>query len=227
MQFLKVPYELIEDKNITANEFRIYTFLMSRYNSEKECSYPSLEVIADKIGISTRTIIRSIKNLVKLKYLKVTKKTGLYGIYNEYSEMKYLVTNKEENKVPNLEIKIPKPEKVLKGETEIRLGEYSEVHESKIRLVNKHMELTDKQKDLIGEFDVEVLREALRLFRIKKGRSFTFLMSLYSDVAAKNDKEISDDIIRYSMGNIARLTQEEIETRQALMELEQYGVPVY
>lgn len=227
MQFLKVPYELIEDKNITANEFRIYTFLMSRYNSEKECSYPSLEVIADKIGISTRTIIRSIKNLVKLKYLKVTKKTGLYGIYNEYSEMKYLVPNKEENKVPNLEIKIPKPEKVLKGETEIRLGEYSEVHESKIRLVNKYMELTDKQKDLIGEFDAEVLREALRLFRIKKGRSFTFLMSLYSDVAAKNDKEISDDIIRYSMGNIARLTQEEIETRQALMELELYGVPVY
>ena len=28
------------DKNITANEFRIYTYLLSLYNVEKQCSYP-------------------------------------------------------------------------------------------------------------------------------------------------------------------------------------------
>ena len=35
MQFLKLSYELITDKNITANEFRIYTYLLSLYNTEK------------------------------------------------------------------------------------------------------------------------------------------------------------------------------------------------
>lgn len=36
MQFLKLSYELITDKNITANEFRIYTYLLSLYNTEKK-----------------------------------------------------------------------------------------------------------------------------------------------------------------------------------------------
>lgn len=42
MQFLKLAHELITDKNITSNEFRIYTYLMSLYNKEKKCAYPSI-----------------------------------------------------------------------------------------------------------------------------------------------------------------------------------------
>ena len=44
MQFLKLSYELITDKNITSNEFRIYTYLMSLYNEKQGCSFPSIEV---------------------------------------------------------------------------------------------------------------------------------------------------------------------------------------
>ena len=39
MQFLKLSHELITDKNITSNEFRIYTYLLSLYNEDKQCSY--------------------------------------------------------------------------------------------------------------------------------------------------------------------------------------------
>ena len=34
MQFLKVSTKLITDKNVTANELRIYIYLLSLYNEE-------------------------------------------------------------------------------------------------------------------------------------------------------------------------------------------------
>ena len=51
MQFLKLSYELITDKNITSNEFRIYTYLMSLYNEKQGCSFPPIEVIAERTTI--------------------------------------------------------------------------------------------------------------------------------------------------------------------------------
>ncbi|MGG7213569.1 hypothetical protein ACQPUY_08110 [Clostridium nigeriense] len=41
IQFLKLSYELITDKAINTYEFRIYVYLMSLYNKEKGCSFPS------------------------------------------------------------------------------------------------------------------------------------------------------------------------------------------
>lgn len=91
MQFLRLPYELITDTNITSNEFRIYSYLLSLYNEEKECAYPSIEVIAERTNISIATVKRSIKRLVELGYMIITKKKGLNGNYNEYRKFKYLI----------------------------------------------------------------------------------------------------------------------------------------
>ena len=91
MQFLKLPYELITDNNITSNEFRIYTYLLSRYNEEKQCAYPSMEAISEKINISLRTVKTCIKNLVKLGYMTIEKKKGVNGNYNEYKNLKHLI----------------------------------------------------------------------------------------------------------------------------------------
>ncbi len=239
MQFLKVQYDLITDTNITSNEFRIYTYLMSRFNENKNCAYPSIDVIAVKVGLSTRTVISCIKNLVKLGYMKITKKKGIWGNYNEYSEIKYLVAAKEENKVPaNKEgKKAPKivsdckesgvQLEILKGDEEVpKLSEYTRLHQQKIGLVQKlGIALTEKQKNIIGDFDIEVLRESIRTFRKRRGKFFTFLMDLYLDIASRNNKKISTDIKKYS--KYIELTPEEIETQRALLELQEYGVPVY
>ena len=56
MQFLKLSTDLITDKNITSNEFRIYTYLLSLYNEEKQCSYPSIDVISERLNISISTV---------------------------------------------------------------------------------------------------------------------------------------------------------------------------
>lgn len=95
MQFFKLSYELITDKNITSNEFRIYTYLMSIYNAKKCCSFPSMQVIAEKTTISIATVKRSIKKLVELGYMKVEKQKSKIGNFNKYTNFKHLVPNKE------------------------------------------------------------------------------------------------------------------------------------
>ena len=84
MQFLKLSHELITDKNITSNEFRVYTYLLSLYNEEKDCSYPSIDVISERLNISISTVKRSIKRLEDLKYISIEKRKGLAGNFNIY-----------------------------------------------------------------------------------------------------------------------------------------------
>lgn len=107
MQFLKVAHELITDTTITSNEFRIYAYLMMLYNEKSGCSFPSMETIAYKLGISKRTIVTTIKKLEELEYIKVDKQKAKIGNYNKYSEFKYLVPNKKK------EVKVIKTKKKL------------------------------------------------------------------------------------------------------------------
>lgn len=95
MQFLKLSYELITDKNITSNEFRIYTYLMSLYNEKQGCSFPSIEVIAERTTVSIATVKRSVKKLVELGYMVVEKQKAKIGNYNKYTNFKHLVSDKK------------------------------------------------------------------------------------------------------------------------------------
>lgn len=95
MRFLKLSYELITDKNITSNEFRIYTYLMSLYNEKQGYSFPSIEVIAERTTISIATVKRSIKKLVELGYMVVEKQKAKIGNFNKYTNFKHLVLDKK------------------------------------------------------------------------------------------------------------------------------------
>lgn len=54
---------------------------------------------------------------------------------------------------------------------------YTIEHQQKILLVLKQgIKLTEKQRFILGDMDLEVLREALRRFKKKNGKKFTFLM---------------------------------------------------
>ena len=73
IQFLKLDHELITDTAINTYEFRIYVYLMSLYNKEKGCSFPSQETIAAKLSIGLTTVKKSIKKLNDLGYIKIEK----------------------------------------------------------------------------------------------------------------------------------------------------------
>lgn len=137
IQFFKLSIDLITDQNITSNEFRIYTYLMSRYNKSKNCAYPSIEVIAKKVNISERTVNTAIKNLVKLGYMIIEKKKGVNGNYNEYKEFRYLISDKNfistKTTVEEITVKQDVEEKVKK-ESDIKPIIVSDCKESGLQM---------------------------------------------------------------------------------------------
>ena len=223
MQFLKLPYELITDNNITSNEFRIYTYLLSRYNEEKQCAYPSMEVISEKINISLRTVKTCIKNLVKLGYMTIEKKKGVNGNYNEYKNLKHLIKGvvKSETK-EEVKKEIRKPlivsdckESGVQMEIE-EISPYTREHQQKISLVLKqNVKLTEKQMWLIGYMDLEILRKAVFRFRkTTKTNTFAFLLECYFSECSLNGVEPSKDLQRYSGNMFIPVSEEYLENQR-------------
>lgn len=211
MQFLKLSYDLITDKNITANEFRIYTYLLSLYNSEKNCSYPSLEVISKNLGICLSTVKKSIKRLEKLGYIKIEKRKGLAGNFNIYKNLKHIInTNKKTTKksiktkeiVKKLKDKLSDKDKKVNNENEendannidITKNNKSENIENKHNKnnIDSHINVSlaravtnvdnsNFAKKILSLANENIVREAIKIFKKKRGKTPTFLISLMID----------------------------------------------
>ena len=239
MSYFKLSSELIGDKNINSNEFRIYVYLMSLYNEEKGCSFPSLDTIAEGTNTSKATVNRAIKTLVKLGYMTIIKKRRVAGNFNTYKDFKHMVkvdriqepkqhSKVKEDKKDNDKDDNNKPNGGGKQIDFDEVLEYSQDHQQKINLVLKQgIKLTSKQMFLLGDMDLEVLRKAIFKFKKKCGKYFSLLLNLYIDEAEQCNVYVSRFIERYLKGSYIRMSKEERETQQALRELELYGVPCY
>lgn len=187
MRFLKLSHELIIDKNITSNEFRIYSYLLSLYNVEKECSYPSMEVISDRLNISVATVKRSIKKLSELGYITVEKRKGLAGNFNIYKKLKHIIENI--SKVS----KVEEPDEAIGNTKELPQNIKNEnLEEFKVSKIDNNTNVRlaravtdiDKSnfaKKILSLADEELVREAIRSFKKKKGRNATFLIQMLVD----------------------------------------------
>lgn len=209
MQFTKVANELITDKNISASEFRIYVYLLSLYNEEKKMSFPSYETISKRLNISISTIRRGIKNLVSLGYMVIEKAKGVSGNHNTYKKFKYLVEKaiKEvKTNYKSLFNKITSKNKSVGNSSDlnnyhdedIETKPYKKDHENKISICLKYgIKLTYKQEKLLGCFNLDLLKEALKVFKKKQGKNFSFLINLYYDVCARYGVVPNESIQRY------------------------------
>lgn len=198
MQFLKLSHDLITDKNITSNEFRIYTYLLSLYNADKQCSYPSIEVISERLNISISTVKRSIKRLEELEYISIEKRKGLAGNFNIYKKLKHLITTK----VINKKGKDPKVgvdsngEKPLNGQISVEEALQNIDEEPKVQgkqdSIDNHnnvrmaravtnIDNSNFAKKILSMADEELLREAIRNFKKRRGRNATFLIQMLVD----------------------------------------------
>lgn len=231
MKFLKLSHDLIIDTNITSNEFRIYTYLLSLYNENKKCSYPSIETISNRLNISVATVKRSIKKLVQLGYMIIEKKKSVAGNYNTYKELKHLIknaTNTAKKAFKNIvnERNLVKVSDYKESNVQLEIEElnsYSKEHKGKISLVLKNVKnLNKKQMFLIGDMDLETLKKAI--FRFKKSTktyTFAFLVECYYTECSINGLEPSMDLQRYT-GNkfieISNEIKEREEVKQAMIE---------
>lgn len=210
MQFLKLSTDLITDTNITSNEFRIYTYLLSLYNIEKQCSYPSIDVISERLNISISTVKRSIKKLSELGYIAIEKRKGLAGNFNIYKKLKHLIEAKVTNKKDKaLKVGVDsngeKPldgqvhiEEVLEGEQapEVTKQDIIDNHNN-VRMARAATNIDKSKfaKKILLLADEELVREAIRNFKKKKGKSATFLIKLLVDEYYKQGISLSSQLM--------------------------------
>lgn len=187
MRFLKLSHELIIDKNITSNEFRIYSYLLSLYNVEKECSYPSMEVISDRLNISVATVKRSIKKLAELGYITVEKRKGLAGNFNIYKKLKHIIENISKvsrNGEPAEAIEAAKElVEDIQNENleEVKVSKIDNNTNVRLARAVTNIDKSNFAKKILSLADEELVREAIRSFKKKKGRNATFLIQMVVD----------------------------------------------
>ena len=198
MQFLKLSTDLITDTNITSNEFRIYTYLLSLYNIEKQCSYPSIDVISERLNISISTVKRSIKKLSELGYIAIEKRKGLAGNFNIYKKLKHLieakVTNKKDKalkvgvdsngeKPLNGQISVEEALQNIEEESKVKSKQDSIDNHNNVRMARAvtNIDNSNFAKKILSMADEELLREAIRNFKKRRGRNATFLIQMLVD----------------------------------------------
>ena len=204
MQFLKLSIDLITDKNITSNEFRIYTYLLSLYNEEKQCSYPSIDIISERLNISISTVKRSIKRLKELNYIAIEKRKGLAGNFNMYKKLKHLIASRIAAKKRVVKIGVDSNgEKPIDGQVSVDEAlKNIEETQNKEDKINNHINVRlaravtniDKSnfaKKILTLADEELVREAIRNFKKKKGRNATFLIQMLVDEYYKSGIKFS------------------------------------
>lgn len=197
IQFLQIDFNLITDTKITSNEFRIYAYLLSLYNDNKKCSYPSLETIANKLNISLTTVKKSIKRLAELGYMKIEKKKADRGFFNTYTSFKNMIKNKinkksskkaKDNKTKPVDSNGEKP---LDGQVhvdELLYSAASELQDNKVTPVDlKEIELISNETGLEKEKAEQLLKIAntsriLEVYEYSKDRANELFSYMFSAI---------------------------------------------
>lgn len=194
IQFLQLDFNLITDTRITSNEFRIYAYLLSLYNDNKKCSYPSLETIANKLNISLTTVKKSIKRLAELGYMKIEKKKADRGFFNTYTSFKNMIKKKinkksskkaEDNKTTPVDSNGEKPldgqvhvDELLDGATpELQANDFS-IDPKEIELVSNETGLEENQaKELLKIANTSRILEVYEYSKDRANELFSYMFS--------------------------------------------------
>lgn len=193
MSFVMVDRNLVTDKNINANEYRVHTYLLMMYNENKACAFPSIEVMAKELNISESTVKRCIKKLQDLGYVEVSKRKGLAGNFNIYKKLKHLIVRNNKGVKASAQATIINEENADKVEISFEGGHEVVDHRSEeqkeldnnvnVRLARSvtNIDKSNFAKTILSMADEELVREAIRNFKAKKGKSATFLISILVD----------------------------------------------
>ncbi|MEN8433982.1 helix-turn-helix domain-containing protein [Clostridium septicum] len=207
MQFLKLSTELITDNNITSNEFRIYSYLLSLYNVEKQCSYPSIDIISERLNISISTVKRSIKRLAELGYISIEKRKGLAGNFNIYKKLKHLINNVVKTKKVNKIAIDSNGEKAIEGQISVEEA-LEDIEETKVRtnIIDNgsnvrlarsvtNIDNSSFAKKVLSLSDNGLVRAAIKEFKKKRGKTPTFLIKLLVDQYYKEGIDLSKPLL--------------------------------
>ena len=93
--FLWVDYGIIDDEELTSSDKVVYVVLARFTDNETQECYPSNKRLGEETGLTTRTIVNSIRHLEESGYVEVDRKSGKVNYYqlNAVSEKSSPVKN--------------------------------------------------------------------------------------------------------------------------------------
>lgn len=166
-----------------------------------------MEAISKNLGICLSTVKKSIKRLEELGYIKIQKRKGLAGNFNIYKNLKHIVNiNKKAIKTKEIVKKLNdkvfyKDEKVNDENKENDTNNISNDKDAKSdEIENNHnknnidshinvslaravtnVDNSNFAKKILSLANTEVVRETIKIFKKKRGKTPTFLISLMID----------------------------------------------
>lgn len=167
-------FDRFANLKLNGNEFKVYRNLLGHRNIKETVAYPSQTTIAQETNISVASVKRAIKGLVEKKFVEIRKQKRIIGHYNVY-ELKYIPTFYS-SKVEKVEDTVD----IFEDKKEDKKANISLI-EGKTGLT-----LTNWQKYVAKKMDKVYLLRAIGKWKRKKGRKFTFLISLYTDMLCKD-----------------------------------------
>ena len=105
--FLWVDYGIIDDRSITSSDKVVYVMLARFVGNDTQECYPSNKKLSETTGLTTRTIVNSIRHLEERGYVEVDRKSGKVNYYqlNRVGEKSSLVKN--DNSTSEKRIQVP------------------------------------------------------------------------------------------------------------------------
>lgn len=73
--------ELLFNKNIDGNTFKVYCGLSAYANNDTQHAFPSIDTLAIKLNISRNTIMKALGILENYKFIKIEKTLGEHNVY--------------------------------------------------------------------------------------------------------------------------------------------------
>lgn len=181
MSYTNIDNDLITDRNLNSNEFRIFIYLLKNWNEKYGYSFPLREQIQAETGISLKTINKVLNSLEEKGYITRAKHKTKTGWNNIYYIHKYLVASKKDTTEAPADAK-PNENEQKPCETDAKEVETNELLvEQKGKIVRK---LKAEELEEINQLDTELLIKAINQANFYKpnGYHIGYLLKAYDTV---------------------------------------------
>ena len=147
-----------------------------------------------------------------LGYITIEKRKGLAGNFNIYKKLKHIITAKvinKKDKAPKVgvdsngeepldgQISVEEALQNIKEEPRVQSKQNSIDNHNNVRMARAvtNIDNSNFAKKILTLVDEELLREAIRNFKKKRGKNATFLIQLVIDEYFKNGVELSKCLV--------------------------------
>ena len=94
MDFTIIPNEVMNNKNLSHGAFKLYSVLASYCYGDKNTCYPSQATLAERMGVSVRTVRRYLQELIDAGLVQKKRRGSISNLYTLLKKIILTTANK-------------------------------------------------------------------------------------------------------------------------------------